>query len=543
MASQGPRSPASGTDDASIGSLPWADPGNITADDGSYATAVGNLVGTAQTEYLVAKDFGFSVPSTATINGIVVEWKRRVDNPALGAVADNVVSIVRTGAISATNLSIGAPWAGSDQYDPFGSSTELWGETWTPSRINATDFGATIAPDVDANVVAMVDHCRITVYYTPLPFNPATDAPRQLIQTRSRPVLPVRSQSVAIVTPSVMVAPVAEAWTVKAKASPPAKMPVKGAKAFRPEIIPPDVPLPFGTVTGVSARNRRLLQRPANRSTFALPLEQTPPFPDSWLTRSVGDKRSRPRLNRSWFVLPTERTPPNPDSWLTRIVGPTPRRAFAGRSVSLFQLVPYANDPISPWFNSRRVVMPKPMAGRTRISQVSAQEVLPFGLPIPTVRATAAQQLRSPGRRAFFAAGQDLIIPVPDVTVTKPVRRQYRGSTWFALTGAGEETDLGEVSFIASGKALPRKFVPSATITRILEPTGTGILTLGFLKPLVCRPVIRLGQPSNITHIAWTPRDIATTVRLDNRNAGGGVGYGQTSSGLGSRNQRSTGNT
>ncbi len=536
---QGPNSAGTGADDGHIGSLTWSNPGNITSSDNTYATCPGDSISATQSHYLVATNFGFSIPAGATIDGIVVEWERYDGNVPGEAVADNSVMIAQGGLIgTGSNLSTGALWATSDQYDSFGSSTELWGLSWTVADINASDFGASLAPDVNAFAVASVDHCRITVYYTE-----AVVYPIQGVRSRSLRKSQSKSATLAITAPNVMVTPVPETWSIKAKSTPLAKMPAPGAKTFHPDGLPPDAVIPFGWTDSKTIRPRRLQPWPANRSTFALPLEQTPPFPDAWLTRSVGDKRSRPRLNRSWFVLPTERTPPNPDSWLTRIIGPTPRRAFAGRSVSLFQLVPYANDPISPWFNNRRVVVPKPLAGRTTISQVSAQEVLPFGLPIPFVRAAGAKQPQFPGRPIIFTAGQPLITPLPGVTITKPIQRLRRGSNWFALTGAGEETDLGSVSFISSGRTLPRKFVPSSIITRILEATGTGILTLGFLKPLVCRPVIRLGQRPGVTHIMWTPRDIATTLRLDNRNAGGGARYGQSSSGIGNRNQSSTGNT
>jgi hypothetical protein len=51
----------------------------------------------------------------------------------------------------------------------YGSSTDLWGTTWTPADINAAGFGAALAvteiSSRGANETAHVDHITITVHY------------------------------------------------------------------------------------------------------------------------------------------------------------------------------------------------------------------------------------------------------------------------------------------------------------------------------------------------------------------------------------------
>ena len=162
MASEGPLSPDSGTNDAGYGSVAWTDPGNILASDGSKATAILSL-GLTPSNYLVATDFDFAIPGGATIDGIVVEIERSCG--MLESVADDRVRIVKGGTVGATDRSSADVWPDADAYKTDGSSSDLWGETWADTDINATTFGVALSAGSDGGV-ASVDHIRITVYYT-----------------------------------------------------------------------------------------------------------------------------------------------------------------------------------------------------------------------------------------------------------------------------------------------------------------------------------------------------------------------------------------
>lgn len=59
--------------DATIGTVAWTDPSNITLNNGSYATAT---AGTSR--YLLGTNYGFSVPTDATIVGVKLTEVRRV---------------------------------------------------------------------------------------------------------------------------------------------------------------------------------------------------------------------------------------------------------------------------------------------------------------------------------------------------------------------------------------------------------------------------------------------------------------------------------
>lgn len=164
MATQGPNSPGTAADDATVGTLAWSNPDNIKVSDNVYASASTSTV-PFTTHYLKATNFGFSIPAGATINGILVEIERKMSGPSV-SVIDSEIKIVKSdGSIGSTNKSTGATWQTVESYSSFGGSSDLWGETWTSSDINSSNFGAVLSATVNLRT-ANVDHIRITITYT-----------------------------------------------------------------------------------------------------------------------------------------------------------------------------------------------------------------------------------------------------------------------------------------------------------------------------------------------------------------------------------------
>jgi hypothetical protein len=148
-----------------VGTVAWTNPGNAGASDNSYATC--SLSISAQSHYLKATNFGFSIPTEATIAGIVVEIERNgTSPPPPPGISDNRVRIVKGGTIGSTNKTDGN-WPSSDAYSTYGADDDLWGETWTPADINASTFGVAISAAGVAigGTSANIDHIRVTVYY------------------------------------------------------------------------------------------------------------------------------------------------------------------------------------------------------------------------------------------------------------------------------------------------------------------------------------------------------------------------------------------
>lgn len=157
--------PTSGTDDASIGTVAWTNPGDITTIGGGFAEASFTVAG-GQSHYLLAKSFGFAIPVAATIVGVLAEARMN----ASGNGTAYAMRLVKGGVVSGDSKSdFITTIATIDQ----GSVSDLWGLTLTPADVNAANFGLSItssAPGVRSGSgtrVVDVDWVRLTVYYIP----------------------------------------------------------------------------------------------------------------------------------------------------------------------------------------------------------------------------------------------------------------------------------------------------------------------------------------------------------------------------------------
>lgn len=100
-------------------------------------------------------DFGFTIPSGATIAGIQVDVRRGSTTGARDA------SIVLSKGTPRKNNS---PWPSIPNNATYGGKDDLWGTTWTAEDVNAMTFGVAIAVTGDN---ALVDSATMTVYYCP----------------------------------------------------------------------------------------------------------------------------------------------------------------------------------------------------------------------------------------------------------------------------------------------------------------------------------------------------------------------------------------
>jgi hypothetical protein len=151
------------------GNPAWSNVSNVTDDDDQFATV--SLAVNDESQYLLASDFNFSIPSTATITGITV----RVDtNSDEEYVSDFSVVLLKDGVATGddfysdetwgTNKAYGGPY---DEIITHGAPDELWGTTWTPADINDPDFGVAIAAvNLGAGLdTAKIDFIEIAVFY------------------------------------------------------------------------------------------------------------------------------------------------------------------------------------------------------------------------------------------------------------------------------------------------------------------------------------------------------------------------------------------
>ena len=168
--SVGPSSPTAAVSVSNGGSTGWTSPTNVEASDGNYASV---SLGAKTNSYdLEATGYGFSVPSTATINGVYVQVQEYAPTSTKSQIEDYTVSLLVGGTITGSNLATATAWPSTDTSNYYGSSTNLWGTTLSPSQVNASNFGVAVAAQnvktagPGATLSAYVDYISVTVYYT-----------------------------------------------------------------------------------------------------------------------------------------------------------------------------------------------------------------------------------------------------------------------------------------------------------------------------------------------------------------------------------------
>lgn len=162
MGTYGPLPGGTFASDSSIGAVAITNPGNALVSDNSYATSI--LLTGQISNYLKVTNFGFKIPSDATIKGITVSIER--SSNTLNGTHDNSVKLVKGGTATGNDKASGTLWPTSDGTVTYGSSTDLWGLTLTSNDVNASNFGVVIAAIADLASTARVDYVSITVYYT-----------------------------------------------------------------------------------------------------------------------------------------------------------------------------------------------------------------------------------------------------------------------------------------------------------------------------------------------------------------------------------------
>jgi len=147
------------------GTTAWSNPTNIQGDTTSTAATcnVGTNGGTSQK--LRASNFGFAIPSTATILGVTVEIENSAANN--NRHFENNIQLLKAGTESGTNRSTGAAITTSKAFSVYGSSSDLWGNTLSPSDVNNSGFGVSfkISRSASQTTTTSVFRVRITVEY------------------------------------------------------------------------------------------------------------------------------------------------------------------------------------------------------------------------------------------------------------------------------------------------------------------------------------------------------------------------------------------
>lgn len=153
--------------DTTVGTVAWSDMGNVNASDNTYAVATSIPASTGISNYLKLTNFGFNVPTDATITDVFVVIERKAS--VLSAIRDNSIRLVVGGTITGNDLATTNFWGTSDGYANYGGSpSSVWGVSLSPSDVNSTTFGVVIsAKNTHASNAAdaSIDLVTVTVVY------------------------------------------------------------------------------------------------------------------------------------------------------------------------------------------------------------------------------------------------------------------------------------------------------------------------------------------------------------------------------------------
>ncbi len=161
----GPASPGTSESVTGPGAAVWASLTEAKTANNAWATAGLN---NSASQYLKLTNFGLSIPSGATINGVSIAVDRMA-TAAAGDIRDESVKLVKGGTISGTeHAATGTEWPTADTVATYGSSSDLWGTTLTQADVTGSGFGVAIAARnlAGSGSFAKVDYVTITVTYT-----------------------------------------------------------------------------------------------------------------------------------------------------------------------------------------------------------------------------------------------------------------------------------------------------------------------------------------------------------------------------------------
>jgi hypothetical protein len=144
--------------------IAWDAPAKALTVDGQYAKSV--VTDNEQTELLRVTGYGFNLPATVTIKGVVVQLKRQGDNK----VVDGNIELWLDGAPSDRPKFVASGWPTNIGTHHYGQEVDTWGNDLTPELVGRPGFGTEIwakrREDAGTGpVAAEVESLLITVWY------------------------------------------------------------------------------------------------------------------------------------------------------------------------------------------------------------------------------------------------------------------------------------------------------------------------------------------------------------------------------------------
>ena len=160
LASQGPFFPTVSSQIAGP-DADWLGSGALTADDAGFALVTVPTFG--QSDFLVGRDYGFTISSSATIEGVEVE----LNDPTISSNSPALDVYLTKDGTTTVGSALSSALAGPG-WETLGSSTNLWGTTLTPSEVNSSNFGVLLRVrelSETSSSAINIDAVRVTVHY------------------------------------------------------------------------------------------------------------------------------------------------------------------------------------------------------------------------------------------------------------------------------------------------------------------------------------------------------------------------------------------
>lgn len=146
------------------GAVAWTTPEGALKVDGQFASAM--LDNDQASEHLRVTGYGFALPPSVTIKGVVVQLKRKGQN----AIVDGNIELWLDGKPSDRPKFVASGWPTAIGTHHYGQEVDTWGNDLTPELVGRPGFGTEIYATrrVDAGtgpVAAEVESLLITIWY------------------------------------------------------------------------------------------------------------------------------------------------------------------------------------------------------------------------------------------------------------------------------------------------------------------------------------------------------------------------------------------
>jgi Tfp pilus assembly protein PilX len=141
----------------------WTSSTNVYTSNSVYATNSISSNSTGAT--LTVKGYGFSIPTSAVIDGISVSVIRKAS--VSNTISDSTVQLLKAGNPVGSNKASSSKWGTSNSTVNYGDTDDLWSTTWTAADVNNANFGVKfVAKAGSTAATASVDYISVTVTYS-----------------------------------------------------------------------------------------------------------------------------------------------------------------------------------------------------------------------------------------------------------------------------------------------------------------------------------------------------------------------------------------